>query len=173
MRKLWIATIAFTIVCVLAFSSCANVNTRGYDNNEQIADKTIVYLIDAIKLKDESGIRDLFAAEVRADDGLEGKISQLIQFIEGEIISYSSSKEVGVGENYEMQNGKEKKDILSAFSITTTQKEYYVAIKECTVNEADQNGAGVLSIYIIEASKWTKDYVYRGDGMWSPGINIE
>ena len=49
---------------------------------------------------------------------------------------------------------------------------YYVAIKECTVDESDEANIGILSVYIIEAENWVEDYVYRGDGEWIPGIHI-
>ena len=51
-------------------------------------------------------------------------------------------------------------------------QKYYIAIRECTKDDFDNNNVGVISIYIIKSEDWDEDYIYRGDGKWTPGINI-
>ena len=143
------------------------------DNDEQTADMTFGHLIDAIKSKDVFKIIDLFSRTVQSKVGFEKKADELIEFIQGDIVAYSSADETGVGADVEIQKEKERKEIQSAFSITTTANKYHIAIRECTKNDMDHNNIGVLSIYIIEDGKWVENYVYRGDGKWTPGINIE
>ena len=93
-------------------------------------------------------------------------------FIHGDIVAFSSASEAGVGTDYRIESGKKRKEIQSAFCISTTENTYYIAIKECIKDEFDDNNIGIMSIYIIESNNWTENYVYRGDGKWIPGINI-
>ena len=78
-----------------------------------------------------------------------------------------------MGTDYIKEDGKKRKEIQSAFCINTTESTYYIAIKECILDEFDDSNVGVVSIYIIESKNWIDDCVYRGDGKWIPGINIE
>ena len=64
------------------------------------------------------------------------------------------------------------KIIQSAFYLETSARKYYIAIRECTKDDFDNNNVGVISIYIIKSEDWDEDYIYRGDGKWTPGINI-
>ena len=59
-----------------------------------------------------------------------------------------------------------------AFYLETSAQKYYIAIRECTKDDFDNNNVGVISIYIIKSDDWDEDYIYRGDGKWTPGINI-
>ena len=60
----------------------------------------------------------------------------------------------------------------STFSVETESRKYYLAIRECIDDDFDNKNIGVVSIYIIDAENWKEDYLYRGDGKWSQGINI-
>lgn len=142
------------------------------NNNEKIADNTFNKIIDAIKTKDNSKIVDIFSNSVKSTDELSLSASKFVDYIQGDIISFSSASESGVGTDHKKEDGKTKKEIQSAFCIKTTQNTYYIAIKECIKDEFDENNVGVLSIYIIESTNWKNDYIYRGDGKWTHGINI-
>ena len=142
------------------------------DNDEKIADKTFNEIISAVKLKDNSKIVNMFSDAIKSENNLSQSASNFIDYIDGDIISISSASEAGVGADYKTETGKKRKEIQSAFCINTTERIYYIAIKECVRDEFDDNNVGVMSIYIIESNNWTEDYVYRGDGKWVHGINI-
>lgn len=143
------------------------------DNNEKIADETFNEIVSAISSKNESKIVNMFSNAIKGEDNLTQEASEFIDYIHGDIISFSSASEAGVGVDYKIENGKKRKEILSAFCINTNECTYYIAIKECTQDEIDDNNIGIISIYIIESDEWTENYVYRGDGKWLSGINID
>ena len=142
------------------------------DNDEKIADKTFNKIITAIKLENNSKIVDMFSDAIKREVDLSQSTLKFFDFIHGDIVSFSSASEAGVGTDYRTESGKKRKEIQSSFCISTTESTYYIAIKECVKDEFDDNNIGIVSIYIIESNNWTKDYVYRGDGKWIPGINI-
>ncbi len=171
MKKVFLLIILLILTAI--FPSCANGESgRGaLENDEKIADKTFNEIISAIRLKDDSKIVDMFSNAIKRKDDLSLTALKFVNYIQGDIISFSSASETGVGVDYKTEAGKRRKEIQSAFSINTTENTYYIAIKECIKNEFD-NDIGIISIYIIESNNWTEDYVYRGDGKWTQGINI-
>ena len=142
------------------------------DNDERIADKTFNEIINAIRLKDDAKIVDMFSSAIKSENDLPQSAVKFVNYIHGDIISFSSASEAGVGVDYKTENGKKRKEIQSAFCINTTESTYFIAIKECIKDGFDDNNIGLLSIYIIESANWTEDYVYRGDGKWVQGIII-
>lgn len=142
------------------------------DNNEKIADKTFNKIITTIESNNDSTMVNMFSNTVKSDVDLSYSVLMFYDFIHGDIVSFSSASEAGVGADYQTERGKKRKEIQSSFCISTTENEYFIAIKECVKDEIDDNNIGIVSIYIIESNNWKEDYVYRGDGKWLPGINI-
>jgi len=173
MKKLLLSIIV--ILLTVAFTSCsAEFANMGMfeDNDEKKADETFRILISAVELKDDSKLVDMFSNAVRSENDLSQSAEKFVDYIHGDIVSLSSARESGVGSSYTTENGKRRKEIQSSFCINTTENAYYIAMKECVIDEFDKNNIGLLSIYIIESNNWTVDCVYRGDGKWTKGINI-
>ncbi len=168
---LLIIIVILTITIASCFGGCTNASILR-ENNAEIADETFREIIEAIRLKNGSKIVDLFSSSIKSEESLSVSASKFIDYIQGEIISFSSASESGVGASYKAERGKKKKEIQASFTIVTSESKYYLAIKECTRDDFDENNIGIISIYIIEADNWTVDYVYGGDGQWTPGIHI-
>lgn len=169
MKKILLFFILLAIA--LPLSSCSDISILD-DDNAKIADKTFSEIVDAIKSKDESKIVDMFADSIKSEDGLSQTALAFIDYIRGDIISFSSADEAGVGADYKIEDGKKRKEIQSSFLLTTTESAYFIAIKERVKDEFNEN-TGIMSIYVIDAKDWSEDFVYRGDGMWAQGITIE
>jgi len=142
------------------------------DTDEKIADKTFDKIISAIRSNNDSKMIAMFSNSVKSKVDLSQSVLMFFDFIHGDIVSVSFASEAGVGADYKSESGKKRKEIQSAFCISTTKNTYYIAVKECVKDEIDDNNIGIVSIYIIESNNWKEDYVYRGDGKWIPGINI-
>lgn len=173
MRKVILSIIL--LILTYTFTSCSNGGTgMGVfgDNDEKIADKTFNKIITAIRSNNDSKMVDMFSNAVKSEVNLSQSVLMFFDFIHGDIVSFSLASEAGVGTDYEIESGKKRKEIQSAFCISTTENTYYIAVKECVKDEIDDNHIGIVSIYIIESNNWKEDYVYRGDGKWIPGINI-
>lgn len=142
------------------------------DNDEKIADKTFNKITSAIGSNNDSTMINMFSNTVKSEIDLSYSVLMFYDFIHGDIVSFSSASEAGVGADYQIESGKKRKEIQSSFCINTTENTYYIAIKECVKDEFDDNNIGIVSIYIIESNNWKEDHVYRGDGKWLPGIHI-
>ena len=163
------------LALTLTSASCSNGGTDiGIlgDNDEIIADKTFNKIITTIGSNDDSTMVNMFSNIVKSEVDLSHAVLLFYDFIQGDIVSFSSASEAGVGADYQTESGKIRKEIQSAFCISTTENTYYIAIKECVKEEIDDNNIGIVSIYIMESNNWKEDHVYCGDGEWLPGINI-
>ena len=161
------------IVLVLFLTSCDNMGIFNEDDS-MIANNTFERLINKIKANDSRGIKSLFSQTVQdTTSDLEENCVDLIQFMQGDIVSISDAADGGMRVDCKTEKGKIVKTIVSTCTCETDLHKYYVAMKECTKDDFDQDNIGLLSIYIIKSEDWKEDYVYRGDGKWTPGIHIE
>lgn len=170
-----IKLIAILLVFACLFVSCSVPEDEMFlfvEKDEEYADKTFNELIGAINSKNSSLLKDLFARTIHEEKNIEKRAEDFFNFIKGNVVSYTSSSESGVGSNYTYYGEKIKKDIISSFAVKTTENTYYISIKECIYNNMDNNGIGITSLYIIQTEDWKKDFVFRGDGNWVDGINI-
>ena len=173
--KLLITCLFFVFVLLLLLVSCSQEDFNmmfKYNRDEKIADATFDNIINNLKNDDNEGIANMFSQTIQETHNLPHDADFLINYICGDIIDVSPASEAGVGTDSEVKNGKKRKYILSSFCVTTTKKNYFVAMKECVEDDFDCNNIGIVSIYVIEADNWLKDYVYRGDGKWEHGIHI-
>jgi len=97
----------------------------------------------------------------------------LIEFVKGNIISFSDARDSGVGASYHSEHGKKQKILDSAFTVKTDTKTYYISIFECTHDDFDSNNIGITSLHIIESENWQINYRYRGYDRKELGIDID
>lgn len=172
MQKSILLILSFALVLSLMSCSWAESVMPFIQDSAKTADITFSEIISAIKSADASKIVDMFAISVQKGQDLSESSVNLINFIQGDITSVSSAVDGGVGANRELDYGKRRKEILSAFTVTTTTNTYHFAVLECVLDEFDNNNVGLLSVFVIDANNWQSSSVYRGDGKWSHGIHI-
>ena len=51
-----------------------------------------------------------------------------------------------------------KTGMPASWIVETSAQKYYIAIRECTKDDFDNNNVGVISIYIIKSEDWDPDY---------------
>lgn len=171
MKKIFLSILVLLLL-FMSTSCLAIIDEMFFVDDNEIAEETFAEIIDAIKEEDDSKIVKIFSKSARKGKDISQDASNLFEFVSGDIISVSSTKDAGVGATEKKDEGKRIKEIQSSFCIETTENKYHIAIKECVTDEFDKNNEGVVSIYIIEDSVWGQDYVYRGNAEWSKGINI-
>lgn len=173
MQKVVLLILSFGLVISLIACSREESVMRFFgDSSDKIADNTFSEIISAIKSTDASKIEEMFAVSVKNEQDLSESSVSFVNFVRGDIISVSSAVDGGVGANREFDYGKRRKEILSAFTVTTTTNTYHFAVLECVLDEFDNNNVGLLSVFVIDANNWHSSSVYRGDGEWTHGINV-
>ena len=171
MKRIWLfVIILLTTICCTACIFDMSIFKK---SNEEIADETFSIVIEAIKSKDQTKLLELFSETVQNEVyDLEENALEFFEFIEGDILSFSKAMELGMITHDSVDYGKRKKEIESRFNLTTTEHIYYFDIKECTRDDYNDDNVGIVSMYVIGSENWGKDYVYRGNAEWTPGINI-
>lgn len=163
------------ILTILMFlmTSCSFEDFINSFDDSIIADNTFEKIIDSVKQKDAAQLTALFSKTAHDESAdLEADAEKFIEFIEGDIVSFSGSREGGVSAYGKTDHGKTLKIIQPTTIIETSEQKYHVAMKECTIDEFNSDNVGVMSIYIIKDEDWKETCVYRGDAKWELGINI-
>lgn len=171
MKRITLLILAMGFI-MLTLTSCSADSFLISD--EIRAEATLEKIVNAVNNNDAEALVSLFSNNVLAEKpDLLNSANEFIEFIDGEIFAYTDSAENGVFSSTEFEYGKRRKEIQPSFSVETTAGKYHIAILECLIDDYDEANVGVTSIYIINAENRHNDYVYRGDGNWTPGINIE
>ncbi len=157
---------------VLYLASCSVGDYLLSDESRAVV--TLEVIVHAVNDNDAEALAYLFSNNVLTEKSDFLDTSKVfIEFVGGEIITYSEPADNGISSSEEFEYGKMRKEIQHSVTIETTSGRYHIAILECVIDDFDEENVGVTSIYIINAENWQNDYVYRGDGNWTPGINIE
>ena len=162
----------FTLLMLLAFSSCSVIDYPLSDESSAVV--TLEVIVHAVNDNDAEALAYLFSYNVLTEKSdLLDTSKDFIEFVGGEIITYSEPADNGISSYEEFEYGKIRKEIQYSVTVETTAGKFHIAILECVTDDFDEENVGVTSIYIIKAENWQNDHVYRGDGNWTPGINIE
>lgn len=168
-RFISLVLILFTL---FALTSCSVGDYLLSDESRAVI--TLEVIAHAVNDNDAESLAYLFSSNVLTDNSdLLDTSKEFIEFVGGEIITYSDPADNGISSSQEFEYGKMRKEIQYSVTVETTSGRYHIAILECVIDDFDEENVGVTSIYIINAENWQSDYVYRGDGHWTPGINIE
>ena len=171
-HKYEIFLVLLSVVLIFSLTSCSWGNNLFVDRNQKAADDAFAKVVEAINTKNEGLIIELFSNNVKNGVDLQGQAVFLIEYIEGEIVSFTTAKESGLITSEKSQHGKRKKEITPCFVLHTTEKTYHFAIKICMRDDSDKDNVGMVSLNVIESSNWPHDYVYRAHGIYLDGILI-
>lgn len=141
------------------------------DSDEEISNKNITELISFIENNDSAGVKSLFAKNVvEKDNDLDIMIEELLRYYEGDFQSMDNS---GLGTESDKGDGVKTVMLNSSTDVTTSKGIYRLAIHWYIEDSGDVNNIGIWSLYIIKLDDdIDKDAKYRGDGLWTIGINI-
>ena len=130
-------------------------------DDRAIANKQFEDLIDAAKMQDADALKALFSQNVLNE----------VENFEGEMVSYNDWAGPGVTAKNDADGYW--KQYYSTYDLETTQDKYRLAMEIITVDTVDADNVGIRSLYIIRFEDDTdQNCAYRGDGAYTPGINI-
>lgn len=136
------------------------------------AEETFSDFIEAVKNGNSGKLASLFSKNVQNNiSGFNELITELLNFIEGEIVSYEQT--TTPNNRKEKHNGKKSTQIFCTFIIETSSNKYYVSFSEYVVNQFDSNDVGINAFSIINAKNWNKEAIYRNRVSEKSGIIID
>lgn len=173
MKRLFL--LFFTVILLLAQTSCIKggdiFNKSALSPQDKIGD-SFEKLMKAVKERNAEKVKILFSENLQDLESFNNDVNEFIDFIEGDIFSYTSIDEGGFGLSGNIDYGKRIKVAECCFTVRTTKNKYHIAISECIEDDYDSKNIGVESVYIIDSKNWYEEGLYRGDGKWTKGINI-
>lgn len=179
--------VIFSIILCTILSSCTlpgltsptsptnhleeDIFNRFYDNDGEQADLLFEQIIQSLENHDAQALKDLFSLSTcTAVENIEDDISKLLKYYNGEMVSF---KRYGPGSEATKEGTSKRKEIFASYDVTTTEAEYRIAFRFCTVDSDNSDNIGLYSFYIIEAENSDRNFAYWGNDEWIVGINIE
>ncbi len=142
-----------------------------FDNDNKIVEDKLDSLLNAIETENKDTIHALFAHnKINNISNFDDDIDELLAYYQG---NHSSYRNWGLGTDIDVDSGITKKWFNISYDVTTTTDVYRTAIYWCVQDTGDGANVGIWSLYILKLSEDSNpDYAYRGDGEWTPGIQV-
>lgn len=159
--------ISLLILCSVIFvSSCDFMKSE-----DEILDEKVQNFIDLLDENDKESLKSLFApAKIGCISNFDDSLDELFEYYDG---VFKSKSHESKGTDGDKNGDFTAKWYNLSYIITTSSEQYRLAIYWCTEYSTDSNYLGIWSLYIIKENEYpTPVYTYRGDGLWTPGINI-
>lgn len=165
-----IKRLCFLSIIILFFLTACST-TEGHtpmDNDNQIADKRIEQLLDAIKDKDKETICSMFSKQALDEsENLDESIEYLFSFFQGEVISWEKDSGPIVDEITE--NGKQIKELKTWYNVKTSNQKYIIFMIDYPVNTNEPDNVGLYTLRVVKEEDKETQLGYWQD-MKSPGI---
>ena len=173
MKKVFVLAIAIIMSAMTVFlGGCTFFDDLFAPSDNEDADNKLQAFVDCLNNEDREGIKSLFAQNKIAEiSDFDESIEELLLYYDGEYISVERHS-TGVEED--KNSGIERKWYNMSYDVTTDTQIYRMAFYWCAKDTGDSGNVGIESFYIIKAADDPNypQYTYRGDGLWTPGINI-
>ena len=142
-----------------------------FKSEDEIIDEKVENLISLLENGDKEGLKSLFAeSRIENISDFNNSLEELLEYYDGVLLSKSHS---GTGTDRDIHGNYRATWYNLSYKITTSTEHYRMALYWCTEYSTNNKELGIWSLYIIKESDYhTPDSTYRGDGLWTPGINI-
>ncbi len=164
--------ISVLICCIIIIvSGCGDVK-KEEKTSLQLAKQQGEMIVRYIDNKDKNGLKEMFCKKLKKNSNLENDISEMLEFIQGEIVSYdepmggrSSWKSDEKGLTEEIIEG-EIENIE-----TDAGKQYQIIFGYYNVNKGDKEKLGIFEISIFDISVYNKNNGYPEYGRFDIAID--
>ena len=172
MKKMMLCIIL--VGCCFLLGACKSNSFRTaffMQNEEEIINPYFEKFINGVNNRDTQMIHSLFAASI------SDNASSLMEQIESSFSYFPESLSMttsacGIHTSSTMNKNRCTK-IDAIFTVEANGQVFYAAMKICSEDTANSDNVGLVSIYFINAADYNGDGSYRGDGKWTPGINLQ
>lgn len=173
MKKVFVLVIAIIIATMTMFmGGCTIFDDLFAPSDNEDADNKLQAFVQCLDNEDREGIKALFAKDKIAEiSNFDESIEELLLYYEGE---YMSVERHSTGVEEDKDSGIVRKWYNMSYDVTTDAAIYRMAFYWCVKDTGDDGNEGIESFYIIKATDDSRypQYTYRGDGLWTNGINI-
>jgi len=160
--------------CCFLFGACTSNSFRTaffMQRDEDFINPYFERFITGVNNRDAQMLHSLFAVSI-SDDA-----SSLMEQIESSFSYFPESLLITTGARgihaSSSMNENRCTTIDAIFTVEANGQMFYAAMKICSEDTANSDNVGIMSIYFINAEDYHSDVNYRGDGKWTPGINLQ
>mgnify|MGYP001623772419 FL=1 len=174
MKKLATAALTFILVLIsiIPMAGCDFFGDIFAPSDNEDADNKLEAFVGCLQNEDREGIKSLFSKnKITELEDFADSIEELLLYYDGEFVSVTRHS---TGVKDDKDSGIERKWYNMSYDVTTSVATYCMAFFWCTKDTGDSGNIGIESFYIIKATDNPNypQYSYRGDGLWTNGINI-
>lgn len=161
--------IIFNILTLSFFlTSCFSFKT-----DEEISHENIERIISVINIQDNFSFIELFSEKARQTDNFLNNVTFFFDFFIETINEYYDG---GTVTERDKDGDYESKFQEMSYRLLGENEVYDIAIRWCiywTPDDSNKTNYGIWSLYLInEKDNPEPQYSYRGDGLWTLGINL-
>ena len=172
MKKMMLCIIL--VGCCFLLGACKSNSFRTaffMQNDEDIINPYFEKFITSVNNRDAQMLHSLFAVSI------SDNASSLMEQIESSFSYFPKTLSIttsarGIHTSSAMNENRCTK-IDAIFTVEANGQIFYAAMKICSEDTASSDNIGIISIYFINAEDYHSDVNYRGDGIWTPGINLQ
>ena len=170
MKKI-LSYIMLLIVTTMLFS-CGDPN---YISPGECGKKQKETIMEALKTRDAEKLKEVLAKAMQNQENIDEEINNLINFIDGNIISYDDT--MGVSSN--SGRSDEKGWIYREYSgeieniVTDTGKKYRLKFYNYYINRKHKDYEGVIEVKVYDTERYTEENDYPKDGKCGIYLNGE
>lgn len=158
------------LIAIVTLYGCGNPN---YKTPEQIGQMKNETIMAALKTKDKEKLKNILAKAMQNQENIDEEIDNLMNFIDGNIVSYDeiglaspgrgSSDEKGL--IYEVYDG-ETENI-----VTDTGKKYELKYYMYYVNRNHKDHEGIFQVILYDTEIYTEENNYPDNGICGIYLN--
>ncbi len=127
--------------------------------------------IAGVNEHDTQAIRALFASlPSDSSSSLSEQIDATFSYFPGALTITETAN--GSRSLSSVTRGVRRTDIDALFTVESDGQVFYAAMKICSEDSTNSEEVGIISIYFIDSQDYHEEVCYRGDGKWTPGINL-
>lgn len=170
-RKI-LAVFMLNLVMLLSASCSRGARiARSMYNDREAANAVFDQLLAALESRDEAAVRALFSKTATADGQFEVNLAALMEFYQGELVSYDDWGGPTVSEGRD--STREYKCLEPTYDVVTSEQEYRFAFRVYTKDTGNPDNVGIYCLYVIKAEEDPSESAYWGADNDALGIVIE
>ena len=160
------------LIVIVTLYGCNDPNYKTPEEIGQMKNKTIM---EALKAKDKEKLKKVLAKALQNQENIDEEINNLINFIDGNIISYDDIGTASPGKGSSDEKGLiyEVYDGETENIVTDTGKKYELEYFMYYVNRNHKDYEGVFQIWLYDTEIYTEENNYPDNGVYGICLDKE
>lgn len=171
--KIEMKTLAILLMFVLITACTSNSRTELLNNSsyKKIANDKLEKMVMYIANKDTDSIKSLFSERVLNEStDFDDKLTELFEFVEGEVISWEASSGPTVFEARD--SGKTTREVDSYYYVTTDVNKYFIIINDFQIDEVNASNQGINMFLVVLSDDRLEVYKPENEILYKNGDKI-